>query len=151
MTNLKSQRYLAAKILKIGRNRVWIDPERIYEVEAAITREEIQKLIHERVIKRLPTEGVSRARSRILHEKKKRGRGHGLGSRTGSSHARISKKKAWMNKIRALRKRLSELKTQRSITRHTYRNLYKMANSGRFKSIADMERYLKTHELRRKR
>ncbi|MCK4435394.1 50S ribosomal protein L19e, partial [Candidatus Bathyarchaeota archaeon] len=27
--DLKSQRRLAAEILKIGENRVWIDPERI--------------------------------------------------------------------------------------------------------------------------
>ena len=43
--SLKSQRRLAAEILKIGKNRVWIDPERIDEVEVAITREEIRKLV----------------------------------------------------------------------------------------------------------
>jgi len=48
MTGLKSQRRLAAQILKVGQNRVWINPERIDDVEAAITREEIRKLIHER-------------------------------------------------------------------------------------------------------
>ncbi|MGD2065814.1 MAG: 50S ribosomal protein L19e, partial [Candidatus Bathyarchaeota archaeon] len=45
--SLKSQRRLAAEIMKVGENRVWIDPERIDYVEAAITREEIKKLIHE--------------------------------------------------------------------------------------------------------
>ena len=39
MTGLTSQRRLAAQILKIGQNRVWIDPERIDDVEVAITRE----------------------------------------------------------------------------------------------------------------
>lgn len=150
MTDLKSQRRLAALILKAGRNRVWIDAERIDDVDVAITREEIRKLIHEGVIKRLPEKGISRARARILHEKKKKGRRRGPGSRTSSSHAKISKKEAWMTKIRALRKKLRELKTNRIITENTYRKMYKMASSGRFGSIADLERYLKTHELWRK-
>jgi large subunit ribosomal protein L19e len=151
VTGLKSQRRLAAQILKVGQNRVWMNPERTDDVEVAITREEIRKLIHEGVIKPLPEKGVSRARARILHEKKKKGRRRGPGSRSISSHAKISKKEAWMNKIRALRKRLRELKTNRIITENTYRKMYKMASSGRFVSIADMERYLKTHELWRKR
>ncbi len=151
MTSLKSQRRLAAQILKVGQNRVWINPERIDDVEAAITREEIRKLIHEGVIKQLPEKGVSKARARVLKEKKKKGRGRGHGSRSGSRGARISKKEAWMRRIRALRKKLRELKVSRIITESTYRKLYKMASSGRFESIADLERYLKAHELWRKR
>lgn len=151
MASLKSQRCLAAKLLKVGYNRVWIDPERIDDVETAITREEIRKLVHEGVIKPLPERGVSRARARTLHERRKKGRRSGVGSRKGSFYAKISKKETWMRKIRALRKRLRELKTSKTITRNTYRKLYEMAGSGRFESIADMERYLKTHELWRKR
>lgn len=151
MTGLKSQRRLAAKILKVGQNRVWIDPERMEDVETAITREEIKKLIHEGVIKPLQKKGVSHARARILHEKKKKGRRRGVGSRSGAAHAKISKKEAWMSKIRALRKRLRELKANKTITESTYRKLYKMASSGRFESVGDLERYLKTYELWRKR
>ncbi len=151
MTGLKSQRRLAAQILKVGQNRVWINPERIDDVEAAITREEIRKLIHEGVIKPLPEKGVSRARARVLKEKKRKGKRRGHGSRSGSRGARLSKKEAWMKKIRALRKKLRELKASRTITETTYRKLYKMASSGRFESVGDLERYLKAHELWRKR
>lgn len=151
MTNLNSQRRLAADVLKVGENRVWIDPEKIYDVELAITREEIRKLIHEGAIKRLPEKGVSRARARISHEKKKKGRGRGQGSRSGSSYAKISKKEAWINKIRALRKRLIELKAGKIITKTIYRKVYRMASSGRFESIAEMEHYLKTKGHWRKR
>jgi len=151
VTGLKTQRRLAAQILKVGQNRVWIDSDRIDDVEAAITREEIRKLIHEGVINPLQEKGVSHARAKILHEKKKKGRRSGPGSRSGSALAKISKKEAWMNKIRALRKRLRELKTSRIITESAYRKLYRMASSGRFGSIADLERYLKSHELWRKR
>lgn len=151
MTGLKSQKRLAAQIMKVGQNRVWIDPERIDDVEVAITRDEIRKLIHEGVIKRLPEKGVSRARARILHEKKKKGRRRGPGSRSGAARTKVSKKEAWMSRIRALRKRLRELKTKRIISENTYRKLYRIASSGRFSSIAEMERYLKAHDLWRKR
>jgi large subunit ribosomal protein L19e len=151
MTNLSSQRRLAAQILKVGQNRVWINPERMDDVEAAITREEVKKLIHEKVITALPEKGVSRARAKKIQEKKRRGRRKGAGSKTGAGHAKISKKEAWMSRIRSLRKRLRELKATRIITEATYRKLYRVAGSGRFESVADLERYLKAHDLWRKR
>jgi large subunit ribosomal protein L19e len=151
MTNLSSQRRLAAQILKVGQNRVWIDPERMDDVEGAITREEVKKLIHEKIIVSLPQKGVSRSRAKVVREKKRVGRRKGAGSRTGSSRAKISKKELWMSKIRCLRKRLHELKASRVITEHTYRKLYGIAGSGKFESVAELERYLKAHDLWRKR
>jgi large subunit ribosomal protein L19e len=151
MTNLRSQRRLAAQILKIGQNRVWIDPERMGDVEGAITREEVKKLIHEKVIVSLPEKGVSRSRAKVIRGKKRVGRRKGAGSRTGSSHAKISKKEAWMSKIRSLRKKLRELKASRVITESTYRKVYMIAGSGKFESVAELERYLKANDLWRKR
>jgi len=149
--SLKSQRRLAAEILKIGKGRVWIDPERIDYVEAAITREEIRKLIHEKVVIALPQKGVSRARARVLKEKRKKGLRRGPGGKSGSARAKISKKQAWMGRIRPLRKRLSELKDTRTITETVYRKLYDMSESGVFESKAELERYIRTHGLWRKR
>jgi large subunit ribosomal protein L19e len=137
--------------MKIGQNRVWIDPERTDDAETAITREEVRTLIHEGVIKARPEKGVSRARTRTLHEKKRRGLRRGIGTRTGTAHARVSKKEAWMKRIRALRKRLRTLKAKKIIAEDSYRELYRMASSGRFGSIGDLERYLKSHDLWRKR
>jgi large subunit ribosomal protein L19e len=151
MTDLKSQRRLAALILKIGEKRVWVDPERTEDTETAITRDEIRRLIHEGAIKSRPERGISRGRARVLKRKKGKGRRSGPGSRTGSPRARISKKEAWMNKIRALRKRLRLLKNKKIVPENAYRKLYRMASSGKFESVADMERYLKAHELWRKR
>lgn len=151
MTNLTSQRRLAAQILKVGQNRVWIDPGRTDDVEGAITREEVRKLIHEKIIKSLPEKGVSRSRAKTIREKKRQGRRKGMGSYTGSAGAALSKKDAWMVKIRSLRRKLRELKASRIITEKTYSQTYRMAGSGRFESIADLERYLKGHDLWRKR
>jgi len=82
--SLKSQRLLAAKLLNVGEGRVWIDPDRIEDVEAAITREEIRRLIHEEIIQPLPKKGISRARARVLHEKKRKGLRRGPGRKSGS-------------------------------------------------------------------
>jgi large subunit ribosomal protein L19e len=151
MTDLSSQRRLASQILKIGQNRVWIDPERMDDVEGAITREEVRKLIHEKIISPLPKQGVSRARAKVISDKKRKGRRQGPGSFTGSPQAIVTKKEAWMIKIRSLRRKLRELKANRTITEETYTEYYRMAGSGRFESIADLERYLKAHDLWRKR
>jgi large subunit ribosomal protein L19e len=56
-----------------------------------------------------------------------------------------------MQKIRALRRRLRELKTKRIINESSYRQYYKMASSGVFESIADMERHIKNKGLWRTR
>ena len=149
--SLKSQRRLAAEILKIGESRVWIDPERIDYAESAITREEIRKLIHEKVVKALPQKGVSRARARVLSEKRKKGLRRGPGRKSGPARSKISKKQAWINQIRPIRKRLSELKDSRDITVTVYRKLYDMSESGVFESKAELERYIRTHGLWRRR
>jgi large subunit ribosomal protein L19e len=142
---------MAAEILKVGTNRVWIDPERIDEVESAITREEIRKFIHEKAIQKIPEKGVSRVRARILHEKKKDGKRRGAGSRTGSQGSRTPRKETWVRKIRSQRKELSKLKSRRAITEKIYRKLYVMAKSGSFRSVSDLMRYVDTYNLRRKR
>ena len=149
--SLKSQRRLAAQLMKVGANRVWIDPNRIEDVEVAITRSEIRRLIDEDIIQQLPAKGVSRARARILHKKKKKGLRRGSGTREGSSRAKVTKKDAWMLKIRALRRKLKEWKANRTVAQESYRRLYRVASSGAFGSIADMERYAKTHGMWRKR
>jgi len=149
--SLKSQRRLAADIMKVGESRVWIDPKRNDYVETAITREEIRKLIHENVIKSLPEKGVSRARAKVLAGKRKKGLRRGPGGKSGGARSKISKKQAWMNKIRPIRKRLTELKGTRAISESTYRKMYDMSESGAFESKADLERYIRTHDLWRRR
>jgi large subunit ribosomal protein L19e len=151
MTNLTSQRRLASKILKVGKNRVKIDPQRIEDVESAITREEVRKLVHEKIITAAPIQGVSRGRAKIIQAKKRKGRRQGPGSKSGSPKAVITKKEAWMARIRSLRRMLRDLKANRTITEANYRELYMIAGSGRFASIADMERYAKAHDMWRKR
>ena len=52
--NLTTQKRLAADILKVGVNRIWIDPERIDEVSGAITRDGVKQLIKDGAIRAKP-------------------------------------------------------------------------------------------------
>jgi Ribosomal protein L19E len=52
--NLTTQKRLAADLLKVGVNRVWIDPNNLEEVSRAITREGVNKLIQDGYIKARP-------------------------------------------------------------------------------------------------
>ena len=149
--NLTNQRRLAADLLEVGVNRVWINPEHMDDVEGAITREEVRKLIHEKIIVSLPEKGVSRSRAKTIRGKKKLGRRSGPGSVTSAGYAKVTKKDAWMLKIRSLRRKLRELKASRVITESTYTQYYRMAGSGRFDSIGELERHLKENDQWRKR
>ncbi len=142
---------MAAEILGVGEERVWINPERMEDVEAAITREDIRRLIHEGVIRKSKEKGISRARASIIHKKKRRGKRRGVGSRSGSRKTRTDSNRLWVEKIRALRGRLRELKENRAISTRVYRQLYLKAKSGVFESIADLHRYIEVHGLRRRR
>jgi large subunit ribosomal protein L19e len=138
--SLKSQKRMAAKLLKVGQNRVWIDPDEIDRVEASITKNELRQLMHDGVIRSKPKLGVSKGK----HRKKTKG----SGSRKGS---KLSKKKLWIMKIRALRKGLRELVNKRSITRPTYRKLFSMTKGGAFRNIDHLNEYLETHKLLRRK
>src|SRR3970040_416067 len=103
---LRSQRRLAASLLKAGLSRVWIDPEENDRVRSAITREEIKTLIREGRIRLLPITGVSRGRVRTSKRKSagSRKRGQGLG------------KTQWVLKIRAIRRHLRGLRDSSKLT-----------------------------------
>ena len=68
--NLTTQRRLAASILKVGENRVWIDPNEAEEVSRAITRESVKQLIDQGIIKARPKTGISSYRSKKIKAQK---------------------------------------------------------------------------------
>ena len=148
--DLKSQKSLAARTLKVGKGRIWIDPTRIDDVSMSIRREDIRRLVHDGFIKVKPKKGISRARARILHQRKKSGKRRGHGSRKGKKTARMPKKEAWMKKIRPIRKYLKRQRDRRIIDTKTYRVLYRKAKGGFFKSVSHLEHYIKEEGLSRR-
>jgi len=143
--NVKVQKRIAADILGCGVNRIWINPEEKDRVSMAITRGDIKKLIRDGVIKKRPEISVSRARARVLHEKKKMGRRRGHGSRKGKKTSKIGKKRRWINTIRPLRRELKALREEKKLEHGSYRRLYRMAGSGAFRSVSYMKTYIEEH------
>ena len=96
MADLRNQRRMAAEVLKCGENRVWMNPDRLDEVEDCITRADIRTAIASGLIKAKPKNGTSRARTRYVAGQKASGKRKGPGSRKGTANARVRDKERWM-------------------------------------------------------
>ena len=130
MTDLANQRRLAAEVMDIGVNRVWMNPEAYKDISTALTREDIRKLIEEKKISKREINGNSRGRVRKANAARDYGHRKGHGSRNGAKGARNPKKEQWMKKIRALRSLLKEKRDNNTIDVPTYRKLYRKAKGG---------------------
>lgn len=140
---LDKKKRMAAEILGVGVSRVWMDPERTREIEAALTREDIRVLIRDGAIRKKKESTPSRGRYRARKWKRRIGRGRRAGSRKGASGARAHKKEKWVMRIRAVRRRLRELRDSGVLSSGEYRRLYRIASGGGFKSRAHVDSYLK--------
>jgi len=139
------QRRLAASLLGVGRNRVYIstDPKEQEAILDAITREGIRALIRRNVIQKRPVRGVSRGRARHRAAQRAKGRRRGHGTRKGALNARTPQKKRWMGIIRGMRRYLRELRDQGRIEVPTYRRFYAQAKGGMFKSKSHLDQQLR--------
>ncbi len=138
MQDLSNQRRLAAALLKCGLGRVWIDPASQEELADAVTRADIRSAIKSGVIRRMPVQGTSRGRARRHTEEIHRGRHQGDGSRRGTPFARVPRKERWMRRIRAQRDLLRKLRDEKSIAPAVYRQFYRRAKGGMFRSRAHL-------------
>jgi len=139
------QRRLAASILGVGLNRVYIstDPKEQESILDAITRDAIRGLIRRNVIQKRPERGVSRGRARRREAQRAKGRRRGHGSRKGGLNARTPQKARWISVIRAMRRYLRELKGQGRIDVPAYRKFYRQAKGGMFKSKSHLDQQLR--------
>ena len=138
MPDLSNQRRMAAQLLKCGEGRVWIDPASQEEVADAVTRADIRSAIRAKVIVRKAVQGTSRVRARRHAAEVAKGRHSGPGSRRGTPLARVTKKSRWMRRIRAQRELLVELRDTKKIPRSAYREFYRRAKGGMFRSRAHL-------------
>ncbi|MBN1235266.1 MAG: 50S ribosomal protein L19e [Methanotrichaceae archaeon] len=151
MPGFTTQRRLAASELKVGESRVWInpDPEVAGELSDAITREDIRSQIQSGNVKAKPKKGNSRGRIRARAAKLAYGHCKGPGHRRGAKGARSPRKEQWMTKIRAMRKKLRELREVGQIDRHAYRLLYRKSKGGEYRSLAHLNSFIKAKGLAR--
>ncbi len=136
--NYTPQKKIAAKILGVGVNRVWIDPDVEEDLSLALTREDVRKLIDDHIIRKKQMTGISRGRARMITTQKKRGQRRGLGSRKGTKGARQPGKELWIAKIRSQRRYLRGLRDNKLISPADYRQLYAKAKGNSYRSVAHL-------------
>ncbi|MHA2359390.1 MAG: 50S ribosomal protein L19e [Candidatus Thorarchaeota archaeon] len=144
---LTTQKRLAADVMKVGKSRVWIDPEFEDEISLAITRDDIRRLIDEGAIQKKPIRGVSRGRARHKLRQKRKGQRSGPGKKKGKATSKLSSKDRWMMKIRPLRKELRKLRNDGKITSRVYRELYLKAKGNAFRNTAHLRTYIAERRL----
>ncbi len=147
MSDLKSQKEIAARVLGCGKSRVWLDPSRTEDIKEAITAEDVRRLVKDGVIREEQKKGVSNFRKNFARMQKKKGRRKGKGSFKGKKGTRIAKKKAWVKRIRTIRIVLKELRDNGRIEKKTYRNVYMVAKSGYLRSRTHLMSFLERSNL----
>ncbi|MEK6934476.1 MAG: 50S ribosomal protein L19e [Nanoarchaeota archaeon] len=145
--NIKNQRRVASKLLKIGKKRVKFDIEKLAEIKEAITKSDLRSLIAKKIIKSKKQKGHSRVRSRKIKRQKKKGQRKGPGSRKGKQTSRLSRKKRWMIKVRAQRKFIKSLRGNKKITSQVYNDIYNKIKSNRFRTTRLIKLYLEENKL----
>jgi len=142
MTDLSAQKRLAADVLDVGENRIWLDPDAQADIAEAITRDEIRELVEDGRIQAENARGNSRGRARKRNKKRAYGHQKGPGKRRGKKGARQNDKDEWQSKIRAQRRKLRELRDKGELTPTEYRELYNKAGGGEFRSVRYLLNYI---------
>jgi large subunit ribosomal protein L19e len=138
MAKLETQKRLAAAILNVGINRVWLDPARLEDIAQAITRADILQLIKEGAIKARAVKGKVRKKQR-----KKRGPGR-------IRKKVVNRKQRYVKLIRKLREYLNELKGKGIISKKEKSYFRRLAKAGYFKSLRHLKEYVRKAALETK-
>jgi|SRR3989344_2609958 len=151
MKLLRTQRRIAAQVLKVGAGKIWFDPDKLPEIREAITKSDIRSLIRFKTIrvKKIPEQ--SKARTRKLKLQKRKGNRQGQGSRKGRATARSPRKKIWMLKIRAQRALLRNFKEKKLITNDDFKDFMAKAKGGFFRNKRHIKIYLQEKGILREK
>ena len=140
--NPRKLKRMAADILNVGETKVWVDPTQMVKAAEAMTRDDVRGLIAQRIIKKRRDSHHSRGSARILKEKKAAGRKSGKGKRTGTKKARSKPREQWINRVRALRMSLREMKKEGTI-KGNYRQFYSQIKGNNFRGRKHLQQAAK--------
>jgi large subunit ribosomal protein L19e len=145
--NLKTQKRIAAKVLKCSPKRVVFDTQGVADIKEAITRADLRSLVGSKLIVKAQKKGNSRSRARSILTQKRKGRQSGSGTRKGTHGARAPRKRTWVIKVRSQRDFIKELKTKGKVSAKTYTDLYTKVKSGYFRNKRHIKLHLEENKL----
>ena len=129
--NLRKKKALAARTLKVGRARIMFVQSRLNEIKEAITKQDIQDLKREGVIK------IKEVKGRKKKTKKRRKRS------VGNIRKKVNKrKKEYVIMTRKLRKYVAEMKKQGKLSRENSIDIRKKIRNKQFRSKAHLRGYI---------
>ena len=125
---LENKRALAARTLKVGKNRVIFNSQRLSEIKEAITKQDIKDLVSSGVIRIKDKKG-----KRKIQKRKTR-------RRSGSIKKKVNKsKREYIILTRKLRAHLKKLKENKKISQEDFIELRKEIKTRAFRSLAHMK------------
>jgi large subunit ribosomal protein L19e len=128
--NLTKKKELAAKVLRVGKNRIFFAQEHLAEIKEAITRQDITDLYNAGAIQIKEISG----RTKIVKRKRRRG--------VGKVKKKVNtRKKEYVIMTRKLRTFMKHLLKTGSVDREVYRETRKQIRARKFRS----KRHLKEH------
>jgi len=131
MKELRKRKYLASKVLGVGKNKIIFDSTKLAEIKEAITKQDIRDLYDAGII------SIREMRGRKFRIKRTTRRGPGKIKRK-VKHG----KRQYVIITRKLRGYLKELKLQGKIKQETFEDLRKKLKAKGFKSKAHLREYL---------
>jgi len=129
--NMGNKKTLAAKTMKVGKDRIVFDATRLSEIKEAITKEDIRGLVENNAIIVLPIKGRKTNTSR----KNRRG--------AGKIKLKVNKRKQeYVIITRKLRAYSSELLKQGKLTKEEVVEIRKRIRNRAYKSKANLKLYI---------
>jgi len=142
--DLRKAKELAARLMKVGVTKIYVDPTNTKKVDEAMTKDDIRGLIADRIIRKRQDNYQSRSRANALLAKKRKGRKRGKGKRTGTKKVRSEKKATWIKRVRAQRRMLKELKKSNpsAVAEKNYGDVYRKIKGNYFKGKNYLKEYI---------
>ena len=133
--NLNKKKLLAAKTLKVGKDRIIFVKSRLEDIKESITKQDIKDLQKEDAIL---IKGV-RGRKKNTSKKRKRS--------VGNIRKKVKKQKAeYVIMTRKLRKYIKELKTQGKLSINEVQDIRKKIRNKYYKSLGALKEYIRGRE-----
>jgi large subunit ribosomal protein L19e len=126
--DLGKKRALAARTLKVGKERIFFVPSRLDEIKEAMTKQDIRDLHKDQAIL------IKEIKGRRIKIKKRTKKGD------GSKKKNIkNKKRTYMVLTRKLRRYLKDLKSQKKISKEESKSMRKKIRSKDYRSKAHIQ------------